>query len=56
MPDALAPPRFAYMPFGAGPRVCVGASFALTELVLVTATLVQAETPPSFRLIPRGSG
>jgi len=34
-------PKFAYMPFGAGPRVCVGASLALTESALVLATLVQ---------------
>jgi unspecific monooxygenase len=42
-----APPidRFAYLPFGAGPRVCVGAQFALTEATLVLATLVQ-----NFRL------
>ena len=38
-----APPahRFAYMPFGAGPRVCVGAQLALTEACLVLATIVQ---------------
>ena len=34
-------PRFAYFPFGGGPRVCIGASFAATEAALVLATVAQ---------------
>jgi cytochrome P450 len=42
LPGAAPPDRFAYLPFGIGPRVCIGAQFALTEATLVLARLVQA--------------
>ncbi|MBP7963680.1 MAG: cytochrome P450 [Caldilineaceae bacterium] len=45
-PDRFTPnqaallPRFAYFPFGGGPRQCIGNTFALTEIKLVLATLL----------------
>ncbi len=56
--SANAVPRFAYFPFGGGPRVCIGNHFAEMEGVLVLATLLRrrtveavAECPP-LELLP----
>jgi cytochrome P450 len=36
------PTRFQFMPFGAGPRVCIGAAFAMIEATIMLATFVRA--------------
>jgi len=47
-PDRFAPERakaysrYAFMPFGGGPRICIGASFAMVEAVAILATMVRA--------------
>ncbi|WP_448206649.1 cytochrome P450 [Azospirillum sp. sgz302134] len=51
LPGAPPPPPFAFLPFGTGPHVCIGAQFATMEAVVVLAALVRR-----FRLsIPDGA-
>jgi len=44
--NAEALPRYAYFPFGAGPRGCIGSSFAMMEAIVLLATIAQ-----KFRLL-----
>ena len=70
-PDRFLPkhgvgrPRFAYFPFGGGPRTCIGNSFALMEARLILARVLQryrlrlvpghvVEVEPRITLRPRG--
>ncbi|MEM1431569.1 MAG: cytochrome P450 [Pseudomonadota bacterium] len=57
-PDAFRPERFAggspvgryaYLPFGDGPRICIGARFALSEAIVILASLL---TRFRFRAVP----
>jgi cytochrome P450 len=57
-PDRFTPerekelPRHAYMPFGAGPRICIGNQFALMEGQLMTAAIAQRATFELLSPIP----
>ncbi len=49
-------PKYAYFPFGGGPRLCIGASFAMLHLMLVVATIAprfRLELPPGTVAIPQ---
>jgi cytochrome P450 len=43
--QTAARPRYAYIPFGAGPRICIGAHLAMTEAMLILATVAQRYRP-----------
>ena len=57
-PERFAPaakesrPRFSYLPFGAGPRQCIGQHFAMTEMLTIIAVLAQRFR---LRLAPGGA-
>ncbi len=47
--QVAARPRFSYLPFGGGRRICIGAAFAMAEATILLATIAQRYR---LRLVP----
>ncbi|MFG2936873.1 cytochrome P450 [Streptomyces sp. NPDC048282] len=57
--DGRTAPGAAYLPFGAGPRVCLGSALAVRQLTLVTSRLAQRftiESPNASSAAPKFAG
>jgi len=51
-------PKFAYFPFGGGPRICIGNSFATMEAIIVLVTVSQkflVDVLPDWKIVPKAS-
>ncbi len=64
MPERFAPERrdaiarFAYLPFGGGPRICIGMAFAMQEAMIMLATIARRwrlTLRPGYDVIPQAS-
>jgi len=55
--QSAARPRFTYLPFGGGRRICIGAGFSLAEATILLATLAQRyrlQLAPGHNVEPQG--